>query len=155
MAAMVSNSLMSAAIGRRKPNERSQLRRWMLRRFAGFLNVKGQITCAKIISPSQDGCGMPLRRDRLYNFRGLMWAALGFIALTTFAMGYTVWKLRSDAIDDAFKDTGNIATVLAEQIAQTARSIDLVLGDIQDRIGLLAVRTPDDLRRAMCGLSGI
>jgi diguanylate cyclase (GGDEF)-like protein len=83
-----------------------------------------------------------------------MWAALGFIALAMLAMGYTVWKLRSDAIDDAFKDTGNIATVLAEQIAQTARSIDLVLSDIQDRVLLPDIRTPDDFRRVMSAAPG-
>jgi len=64
-------------------------------------------------------------------------------------MGYTVWQLRSDAIDDAYKDTGNIATVLAEQIAQTARSIDLVLDDIHDRIAALDVPTAEHLRRVM------
>jgi diguanylate cyclase (GGDEF)-like protein len=97
---------------------------------------------------------MPFRRLHAYKFRGLLWAALGFIALTTLAMGYTVWQLRSDAIDDAYKDTGNIATVLSEQIAQTVRAIDLVLTDIQDRIALLGVRTPDDLRRIMSAETG-
>src|SRR5204863_177504 len=94
---------------------------------------------------------MPLRRLRPYKFRGLLWAALGFIGLTTLAMGYTVWQLRSDAIDDAYKETGNIATVLSEQIAQTARSIDLVLTDMQDRILAFDVNVPDDLRRVLSG----
>jgi diguanylate cyclase (GGDEF)-like protein len=92
---------------------------------------------------------MPFRRLREYRFRGLLWAALGFIALTTVAMGYTVWQMRSDAIDDAYKDTGNIATVLSEQIAQTARSIDLVLGDVHDHIAALDVHAAEHLRRVM------
>ena len=92
---------------------------------------------------------MPLRRERLYNFRGLKWAALGFIGLVLLAMGFTVWQLRSDAIEDTYKDNGNVATVLAEQIAQTIRSVDLVLDDIQDRILLLAITTPEELRHVM------
>jgi hypothetical protein len=97
---------------------------------------------------------MPFRRLRPYKFRGLLWAALGFVGLTTLAMGYTVWQLRSDAIDDAYKDTSNVATVLSEQVAQTVRSIDLVLTDIQERIALLGVRTPDDLQRIMSTETG-
>jgi diguanylate cyclase (GGDEF)-like protein len=97
---------------------------------------------------------MPFRRLRQYKFRGLLWAVLGFIGLTTLAMGYTVWQLRADAIDDAYKDTGNIATVLSEQIAQTVRSIDLVLSDIQERILLFDINTPIDLRRVMSGEIG-
>src|SRR5947208_2799088 len=97
---------------------------------------------------------MPRPRLRSYSFRALMWAALGFIGLTTLAMGYTVWKLRADAIEDSFRDTGNVVTLLAEQIAQTARSIDLVLSDLQDRIALLDVRTPDDLQRIMSTQDG-
>src|SRR5256885_14005305 len=93
-------------------------------------------------------------RLRSYSFRALMWAALGFIGLTTLAMGYTVWKLRADAIDDAFKDTGNVVTLLAEQISQTARSIDLVLNDMQDRITSLGIRTPDDLQLVMSTQKG-
>src|SRR5436190_23920422 len=92
---------------------------------------------------------MPLRRERLYNFRGLKCAALGFIGLVLLAMGFSIWQLRSDAIEATYKDNGNVATVLAEQIAQTIRSIDLVLGDIQDRILLFAVRTPEELRHVM------
>jgi diguanylate cyclase (GGDEF)-like protein len=88
-------------------------------------------------------------RSRYFTFRSLLWAAVGFIGLTTAAMAYTVWKLRSDAIDDAYRDAANVATVLAEQIAQIGRSIDLVLGDIHDRIAALDVLTADDLRRAM------
>ena len=88
-------------------------------------------------------------RSRYFTFRSLLWAAVGFIGLTTAAMAYTVWKLRSDAIDDAYKDAANVATVLAEQVAQIGRSIDLVLGDIHDRISALDVATADDLRQAM------
>jgi len=92
---------------------------------------------------------MRLLRERLYTFRGLMLAAVGFVTLALLAIGYTVWKLRSDAIDDAFRDGGNLASVLAEQTAQTVRSIDLILGDVQERILLLGVRSPDDLRREL------
>jgi hypothetical protein len=35
---------------------------------------------------------MRLLRERLYNFRGLMLAAVGFVTLALLAIGYTVWK---------------------------------------------------------------
>ena len=92
---------------------------------------------------------MARRSVHLYNFRGLLLVAVGFIGLALFAMGYTIWKLRSDAIDDAFKDGGNIAIVLAEQTAQTVRSIDLVLTEVRDRIELHGVTTSDEVRRTM------
>lgn len=92
---------------------------------------------------------MPLSRGGLYNFRGLIFAAVAFIGLAVFAIGYTILNLRSDAIDDAYNDTGNIATVLAEQVAQTVRSIDLVLSDVEDRTLMLDVRSPADFERVM------
>jgi diguanylate cyclase (GGDEF)-like protein len=92
---------------------------------------------------------MHIRQGHLYKFRGLMFVAIGFIGLASLAMGYTVWKLRSDAIEDAYKDTTNIAAVLAVQTAQAVRSIDLVISDVQDRILSNGVTTSDDLRRVM------
>ena len=93
--------------------------------------------------------GMSLRNNGLYHFRGLIFAAVAFIGLAVFAIGYTILNLRADTIEDAFKDTGNIATVLAEQVAQTGRSIDLVLSDVEDRATMLDIRKPGDIRRVM------
>jgi diguanylate cyclase (GGDEF)-like protein len=92
---------------------------------------------------------MSLPRERLYQFRGLLLAAVALIGIVTAAMAYTVWKLRSDAIEDAYDHTGNLATVLAEQISQTIRTIDIVIGEIQERVQAFDAATPDDLRRVM------
>ena len=92
---------------------------------------------------------MKLSRGGLYHFRGLICAAVAFIGLAVFAIGYTILSLRSDTIDDAYKDAGNIATVMAEQIAQTVRGIELVLSEVEDRAMMLDIRTPADFRRIM------
>jgi diguanylate cyclase (GGDEF)-like protein len=92
---------------------------------------------------------MPLRPERFHSFRSLMLAAVALIGLATCAMIYTIVNLRSDAIEDAYERTGNLATVLAEQIGQTIRTIDIMVSDLQERILLLDITTVDDLRRVM------
>jgi diguanylate cyclase (GGDEF)-like protein len=92
---------------------------------------------------------MNFTRGGLYNFRGLICAAVAFIGLAVFAIGYTILNLRSDTIDDAYHDTSNIATVMAEQVSQTVRGIDLVLSEVEDRVMTLDVRTSADFRRIM------
>ena len=49
------------------------------------------------------------------------------------AIGLTILWLRSDAIADASRDTGNLATVLAHQFENSVQSIDLVLTEIRDK----------------------
>jgi hypothetical protein len=56
--------------------------------------------------------------------------AFGLITLSVLAIGLTIWSLRSDAIQDADNDTGNIAAVLSEQIARSIQSVDIVLTDV-------------------------
>jgi diguanylate cyclase (GGDEF)-like protein len=86
-------------------------------------------------------------RRRRANFNSLISVAAGLIGLAVLAIGLTTWGLRSDAIEDAANDTGNIATVLAEQTARSVQSIDLILVEIQQRIAELGVEKPDDFRR--------
>src|SRR3984893_15043183 len=86
---------------------------------------------------------------RLLTFKGLIYVAAGLIGVAVLAMAVTIWGLRRDAIEDAAKATGNIATVLAEQTARSVRSIDHILTDIQGEIRSLGIDTPDDFRRAV------
>ena len=70
--------------------------------------------------------------------------AAGILGTAALALSLTVWWLRSDAIDDATKDTGNLATVLGEQTNLAVQSIDLVINEIQERLENLGARTQDN-----------
>lgn len=73
-------------------------------------------------------------RARNVKFDSLICMAAGLIGLAVFAIGLTIWTLRSDALNDAATSTDNIATVLAEQSSRSVQAIDLVLIDLQERV---------------------
>lgn len=68
------------------------------------------------------------------DFRMLRVVAFGLITLSVLAVGFTIWGLRSDAIQQADTDTANIATVLSEQLARSIQSVDIVLTDVREQI---------------------
>ena len=74
------------------------------------------------------------------NFRKLFVVAIGLTCTAALAIGLTIWWLRSDAIADAFKDSSNLAVVLADQTANSIQSIDLVLTGIQYQIEILSAQ---------------
>src|ERR1035438_9724347 len=86
---------------------------------------------------------MSLRADQSI-FRFLVAVAAGLLGAAVLAIGLTVWWLRADEIGDATKDTGNLATVLAEQTNLAVQSIDLVFNEIQERLENLGARTQDN-----------
>jgi diguanylate cyclase (GGDEF)-like protein len=63
--------------------------------------------------------------------RHLGWAALVLLTVAATSAGWTIWKLRSDAIRAAVAETGNIATVLAGQISRSIQAIDTVLVQVR------------------------
>ena len=67
------------------------------------------------------------------NFRKLLVVASGRTCAAALAIGETIWWLRSDAIRDVSKDTANLSVVLADQIANSIQSIDLVLTEIRNQ----------------------
>jgi diguanylate cyclase (GGDEF)-like protein len=75
-----------------------------------------------------------VQKSQRITFRSLFCIALVLIALSVLAISLTVWGLRSDAIQDANSDTGNIAVVLSEQLNRSIQSIDIVLTDVRERI---------------------
>ena len=85
------------------------------------------------------------RADRSI-FRVLVAVAASILGVAVIAIGLTVWWLRSDAIRDATSDTGNLATVLAEQTNLAVQSIDLVLNEIQVRLENLGATTDENYR---------
>jgi diguanylate cyclase (GGDEF)-like protein len=93
---------------------------------------------------------MPIR-SRLSKFRNLLVVAVGLIGTATLAIGLTIWWLHSVAIADASRDSGNLATVLADQIDNSVQAIDLVLTEIKDREEIHGALIPDDFDRVLRG----
>ncbi|MET0869005.1 MAG: EAL domain-containing protein [Pseudorhodoplanes sp.] len=86
---------------------------------------------------------------RQVSFRGLICIALCLIGLATFAIGATVLALREDALRDAGNDAANIATVLAEQTAQSVQALDSITSDIAERFANIGGIDYDAHREAM------
>ena len=84
-------------------------------------------------------------RARKLKFDSLICMAAGLIGLAVFAISLTIWSLRSDALNDAATNTGNIATILAEQTSRSVQAIDLVLIDLQERFEHQNFQSVDDL----------
>ena len=87
----------------------------------------------------------------LSSFRKLLILAIGLTCTAALAIGLTIWWLRFDAIADASKDSSNLATVLADQTANSIQAIDLVLSEIKDQEETRSARTPNDIDRVLGG----
>jgi diguanylate cyclase (GGDEF)-like protein len=83
--------------------------------------------------------------------RFLVVIAAGFLGAAVVAIGLTVWWLRTEAIADASREAGNLATVLAEQTVRSVQSIELMLNELEERVEALGARTPNDFRRLLQG----
>ena len=70
----------------------------------------------------------------------------GLLMIVLFAIGTTVWDQRQTALADAWANTDNLAIVLAEQTSRSVQAVDIVLRDIQERIAVLGVGTPEEFR---------
>src|ERR1039458_9414126 len=77
-------------------------------------------------------------------FRFLIAVAVGLTCTAALAIALTIWWLRADAIADASQDTGNLATVLAQQIENSMQSIDLVLTEIRDQEVIRGAHPPNN-----------
>jgi len=85
------------------------------------------------------------------NFRKLFVVAVGLTCTAVLAIGLTIWWLRSAAIADASRDSNNLAIVLAEQIANSIQSIDIVLTKVQDQAEIRSARASNDFNRVLRG----
>src|SRR5438093_10959516 len=68
---------------------------------------------------------------KILSLRRLWRAAIVLLGVSAGAVSWTIWQLRNDAIDAAVTETGNIATLLAGQLARSAQSIDVVLRELK------------------------
>src|SRR5882757_3065211 len=75
--------------------------------------------------PTTDIAHQSLRTRRLW------WAAILLMGLSGGAVGWTIWQLRTDAIDATISDSGNIATILAGQLSRSIGAIDSILLEVK------------------------
>src|SRR5580704_8801943 len=66
-----------------------------------------------------------------FPLRHLWWAAILLLGISASAVAWTIWQLRTDAIDAAISESGNIAAVLAGQLSRSLQVIDAVLQEIE------------------------
>jgi len=71
---------------------------------------------------------------KILSLRRLWWAAIVLLGVSAGAVGWTIWQLRNDAIDAAVTETGNIATLMAGQLARSVQSIDVLLKEIKGAV---------------------
>jgi diguanylate cyclase (GGDEF)-like protein len=82
------------------------------------------------------------------SLRRLWWAAILLLGISTGAVGWTIWQLRTDAINAAIAESGNIAAVLASQLSRSIKAIDAVLVDVRRSTKGPAIDTPLGFRAA-------
>ncbi|MDB5597817.1 MAG: diguanylate cyclase [Hyphomicrobiales bacterium] len=66
-------------------------------------------------------------------FRYTLLATVVLVVAAAAAIIGSIFQSRADQVEDAQREAGNIATVLAEQVAYSAQAIELVLDDIKRR----------------------
>ncbi len=80
------------------------------------------------------------------NYRGILATAILLVVVTVIAVSLVIWRLRQDTIDEAIRETSNIATILAAQVSHSAQSIELVLDDVAAEVRRRGVDAPADVR---------
>src|SRR5260221_8162617 len=91
---------------------------------------------------------MSTRLD-IRRFRSLVMVAIAIVAAAVLAMGLTIWGLRADAVEDASRDVGHIATILAEQPAHSIKASDETLPAIQGRLVAAHETAPESFNAAI------
>ena len=76
-------------------------------------------------------------------FRFLIAVAAAITCAAALTIALTIWWLRSEAIAGAFRDSSNLAEVLASQTASSIQSIDLILTEIKIEEEIRSAQMPD------------
>jgi len=79
--------------------------------------------------------------------RNLVCIAVAIIGTALLAAGLAVWGLRADAIEDVERDTGNLATIFAEQTGQSVSAFDSTLSVIEKRLVAIHQAAPERYAR--------
>jgi hypothetical protein len=67
-----------------------------------------------------------------HSLRNLIAITVVIFGLALVVAGTAIWKLRVDAIVNAERDSGNLATVFAEQTEQSVEAIDAALIELNE-----------------------
>lgn len=84
-------------------------------------------------------------------FRLLIAGAIGLCCVGALAIGLTLWWMRSEAINEATTNVGNLATVLAEQTNRSVQTIDLVLNGLREKLQAMGVDNEDSFHDLLEG----
>jgi diguanylate cyclase (GGDEF)-like protein len=76
-------------------------------------------------------------------------AGVVLIVAAVAAVGGTIWELRADALEEARRDTANLALILADQSERSVQAIDLVVRELQDEITAMKINSPDAFEKAL------
>src|ERR1700733_11530286 len=77
-------------------------------------------------------------------------AGIGLLAIMAIVVTFIVFQLRTTALEEAKRNIGNLAIVLAEQTARSVQTIDLILRDFQDNLRAAqvdSINSIDDFER--------
>ncbi len=77
------------------------------------------------------------------SLRTLVCVAAVIVVAMMLSRGLTVWGLREDTIADVERDTGNLATVFADQISQSVKDFDIALIEIAERLATMHRAAPE------------
>ncbi len=86
---------------------------------------------------------------RTIPLRRLWWAAILLLGVSASAVVWTIWQLRTDAISAAITETGNIASVLADQLSRSLKSTDTVLLEIKRSVEARGIESPSAFQAAI------
>jgi signal transduction histidine kinase len=76
-----------------------------------------------------------------------LWLACALIVATTLAAGgVVIWELRRTAMASAERELTNLGVALAEQTTRSMQSVDLILLEVQSRVGVMGVSTQEEFR---------
>jgi|GEM_PF-785025 len=73
-------------------------------------------------------------RSKVIGLRTLVACAFVAAATTLLGRGLVAWTLRTYSIEDASRDVGHIATIMADQTARSVKTIDQSLDVLQERL---------------------
>src|SRR6185437_597634 len=91
---------------------------------------------------------MPVGTDQ-WRFHALLATAGALTCAAALTIGLTIWWARAEAIDNAYRDSDNLAAVLSGQIANSVNLINGVLSDVQAKLKLSAKQSPENFEQIL------
>ena len=89
------------------------------------------------------------RLEVLWSARATMLLSVLIVAGIGATAGLLIWHERQSALEEHEHEMNSIGVVLSEQTSRYAQVIDLILRQVQSRIALLNVSTPEDFQQQL------